>query len=43
MCERCYKSRGLWVKLQETKYLVFVSRFLEDLNVKCPYLFRWML
>jgi hypothetical protein len=40
MCERWDKSRGLWVKLQETNYLVFVSGFLEDLNAKLPYLYR---
>jgi hypothetical protein len=34
MCERWDKSRGLWVKLQETNYSVFVSGFLEDLNAK---------
>jgi hypothetical protein len=39
MCERWDKSRGLWVKLQETNYSVFVSGFLEDINAKQPYLF----
>jgi hypothetical protein len=29
MCKRWDKSRGLWVKLQETNYSVFLG-FLED-------------